>query len=281
MSAAAIIALGSSAAIRGWSSRSGTAPADRSRRGPGGRVGCVKRLLRLDWDIIAGIVAAGAAIVLHLLHIVAVDVLLTIALVLLALLLLRDLRREGHDERTAVTVRETRTDVSELRRALAPPEAILIGPQLLQAESRRFAESAHGRMVWFNMCFAMFRSQEVFDLMLRPAIENPRVESIEFLSGHGERERWDRFMAPKITECSAAAKVQPPRWRDLPETVSFVLADFEPDGATEALLSFWGEPFMSRAHGTQAPRYVFRIAGHSDLIARFVEMEREHRRGED
>lgn len=241
----------------------------------------MKRLLRLDWDIVAGILAAITAIVLHLLHIVAVDVLLTITLVLLALLLFRDLRREGHDERVAATIRETRAEVGELRRALESPEAILIGPRLLQAESRRFAEAAHGRMVWFNMCFAMFRSQEVFDLMLRPAIENPRVESIEFLSGRGERERWNRFMAPKIEACRGAAKVAEPRWRKLPETVSFILAEFEPDGATEALLSFWGEPFMSRTHGAQVPRYTFRIAGHSDLIAQFVELERRHRRGED
>ena len=241
----------------------------------------MKRLLRLDWDVVAGILAALAAIVLHLLHIVAVDVLLTITLVLLALLLLRDLRRESHDERVAATVRETRAEVGELRRAIEPAEAILIGPRRLQAESRRFAEGAHGRMVWFNMCFAMFRSQEVFDLMLRPAIENARVESIQFISGHGERDRWDRYLAPKIAECPGAAKVLPPRWRGLPETVSFILAEFEPNGATEALLSFWGEPFMARSHGAQVPRYTFRILGHSDLIAQFVELERHHRSGGD
>ena len=241
----------------------------------------MKRLLRLDWDIVAGIVAAISAIVLHLLHIVAIEVVLTISLVLLALLLFRDLRRENSDERLAATVRKTRAEVGELRRAVAPPEAVLIGPRLLQAESRRFAEAAHGRMVWFNMCFAMFRSQEVFDLMLRPAIENPRVESIQFISGSGERDRWERHLAPKIAACRSAAKVLPPRWRELPETVSFILADFEPDSATEALLSFWGEPFMARTHGAQVPRYTFRIAGHSDLVAQFVELERRHRSAAD
>ena len=110
----------------------------------------MKRLLRLDWDVVAGILAALAAIVLHLLHIVAVDVLLTITLVLLALLLLRDLRREGHDERVAATVRETRVEVGELRRAIEPAEAILIGLRRLQVESRRFAEGAHGRIAVFR-----------------------------------------------------------------------------------------------------------------------------------
>ncbi len=238
----------------------------------------MKRLLRLDWDVVAGIVAALAAIVLHLLHVVSVDVLLAIALVLLALLLFRDLRREAHDEQVAADVRASRERVERIGQAIEPPEAVLVGPRRLGAESLRFVEAAEGRMVWFNMCFAMFRSQEVFDLMMRPAIENPRVESIQFISGEGERERWDRWMAPRIRECRGADKVLEPRWSDLPETVSFLLADFAPAGKTEALLSFWGEPFMSRSRGADIPRFTFRIASHSDLIAQFIEMERQHRR---
>ena len=239
--------------------------------------GRARRLLRLDWDIIAGITAALLAIVLHLLHIADPDVLLTIVLVLLALLLFRDLRREHHDERLLETARQNRAGVREILAAIRPPEAILIGPRRLGNESRRFAEEARGEMVWFNMCFAMFRSQAVFDLMLRPAIENPGVESIRFIAAHGERERWDRYMAPKIRECRGRGKVAKPRWRDLPETVSFILADTGTDGATEALLSFWGEPFMSRATGRQVPRYTFRVAGHSDLVSRLVELDRQHR----
>lgn len=53
----------------------------------------MKKLLRFDWGIITGIIAAVIAIVLHLPHIVEVDVLFTIVLVLLALLLIRGLRR--------------------------------------------------------------------------------------------------------------------------------------------------------------------------------------------
>ena len=65
------------------------------RRSRGSRA---SQLGRYDWDAVAGIVAASAARVLHLLHVIETDVLLTIALVLLALLLFRDLRREAQDE---------------------------------------------------------------------------------------------------------------------------------------------------------------------------------------
>jgi hypothetical protein len=214
---------------------------------------------------------------IHLLHIVEVDVLLTIVLVLLALLLFRDLRRESHDDHLAEAVQQTKASVQEVQRSLEPPDALLVGPRHLRAESRRFSETARGEMVWFNVCFMMFKRQEVFDLMLRPAIENPLVDSIQFISNEGERELWDSYMLPKIRECAGSDKVSGPRWRQLPETISFILADIEPSGMTEALLSFWGEPFMSRATGKQVPRYIFRVQGHADLVARLVELEREHR----
>lgn len=200
----------------------------------------MKRILRFDWDIIAGIAAAVIAVVLHLLHVVEVDVIFTIVLVLLALLLFRDLRRESHDEHLSETVHEAKNALDEVRLSIQPPEAILIGPRNLRAESRRFCESAHGEMVWFNVCFLMFKTQEVFDLMLRPAVENPHVTSIRFIANETEKPLWEQHILPKLKECPSGNKVKEPRWSQLPETVSFILADVDQDGRTEALLSFWG-----------------------------------------
>ncbi|MCA9216934.1 MAG: hypothetical protein KDB27_27890, partial [Planctomycetales bacterium] len=205
------------------------------------------------------------------------DVLLTIVLVLLALLLFRDLRREGHDEHVAESVKLMKASIQDVKSALDPPEAILIGPRRLRSESQRFCESGHGDMLWFNVCFTMFESQDVFDLMLRPAIENPRVDSIQFVSNPTEKTLWQQNILPKVKECTGRDKVKEPRWVELPQTLSFILADTDSTGTTEALLSFWGEPFMGRTTGQQAPRYVFRIKGHSDLVSRFVELERQHR----
>ncbi len=239
----------------------------------------MRQLLRLDWDVIAGIAAAVLAIVLHLLHVVEADIVFTVVLVLLALLLFRDLRRESHDERIGELVAEARSGVDEIRLSMHPPEAILIGPRHLHAESRRFAEMARGEIVWFNVCFLMFERQELFDLMLRPAIDNPLVSSIRFVANDAEKPLWERHMRPRIAACPGGGKVREPRWATLPETVSFVLADVDRDGRTEALLSFWGEPFMARTTTRQVPRYVFRVQSHSDLIARLVELERQHRIG--
>ena len=237
----------------------------------------MKGLLRIDWDVIAGIAAAVIAIVLHLLHVVDVEVLFTIVLVLLALLLFRDLRRESHDEHLGEAVHQIKGDVKSIELSLETPAAVLVGPRYLRSESRRFVETARGEMVWFNVCFLMFKRQEVFDLLLKPAIENPLVRSIQFISDESEKELWEHNMLPKIRECDGSEKVLEQRWRTLPQTVSFILAETEHKGQTEALLSFWGEPFMARTVDKQVPRYVFWVHGHSDLVAQLVDVERQHR----
>jgi hypothetical protein len=58
---------------------------------------------------------------------------------------------------------------------------------MLRAESERFAQGARGEKIWFNVCCLMFKTKELFDVLLRPAIENPRVTSIQFISNADER----------------------------------------------------------------------------------------------
>lgn len=237
----------------------------------------MNKLLRLDWDVVAGIAAAVLAIILHLLHIVEANVVFTVVLVLLSLLLFRDLRREGYDARLGELLAETRNAVEEVRQSVRPSDAMLIGPRHLRVESRRFSETARGDMLWFNVCFLMFQRQEVFDLMLRPAIENALVDSITFVADVSEKGNWEAHILPKISECAGRNKVREPRWTVLPKTISFVLADVDEHGSTEALLSFWGEPFMAQTVDQQVPRYIFRVRSHSDLIARLAELERQQR----
>jgi hypothetical protein len=134
-------------------------------------------------------------------------------------------------------------------------------------------------MTYFNVCLLMFRPQSLFDKLLRPAVENGAITTIQFVLDEGERENWARHVAPKVAACAGAAKVQEPRWCALHESVSFILADTGEEGRPEALLSFWSEPFMSRATEMQVPRYIFRVQRHSELIARLAELERQYRVG--
>lgn len=200
-------------------------------------------------------------------------------LLLLALLLLRDLRREHQQARLTEHVERTEATVMKMQTALHPPDAVLIGPSQLRAVSAQFAGRAVGEMLWFNVCVLMFRPQALFDALLRPAIENPRVTAIQFILDESEKERWRDEVVPKVKACTGFEKVRQPIWCTLRESVSFILAETEPDRKTEVLLSFWGEPFMARTTERDVPRYLFHVQSHSELVTRLGELERNYRFG--
>jgi hypothetical protein len=231
----------------------------------------------LDWGAIAGITAAVLALVLNLLSFVQANVLLGITLVILAIMLLRDLAREDRERRILALAEQAETGVRRMQATLTPADALLIGSPRLRGESERFARRARGEMTWFNVCLLMFAPQSLFDALLRPAVQNPHVTAIRFILDRGEQETWTTKVAPKLAACLGHEKVHEPRWCDLKESVSFIVSETEPDGAIEAHVSFWGEPFMSRATGRQLPRYIFHVQGHSELIGRLVELERHYR----
>lgn len=238
-----------------------------------------KLLLQYDWDVIAGVLAAVIALILHFLHIAEGEVVLAIILALLALLLLRDLRAESRSHRLAEEVERVNGRLLEVQLALVPPDALLIGPQRLRQEFERFALDAQGELTWYNVCCLMFKRQEVFDATLRLAIGNPHVTSIQLICDEREKSLWEAEVLPKVRRCAGANKVRVPLWGKVPETISFILADMEAKGRAEVLLSFWGEPFMARTIERSVPRYVFRVQHHSELVGRLAEMARQHRMG--
>jgi len=234
----------------------------------------LKRVFALEWDAIAGILAAVAAIVLHLLHVVDEHIIQPIVLALLALMFLSFLRHERNNERTAERVERTEQTVERIQSALHPPEVVLIGPRQLRSVGERFARQMRGEAIWFNVCLTMYRPQPLFDALIRPAIENPLVTSIRFVLDESQKPLWEHEILPKVNACAGADKVREPRWCSLSRNISFILADTQPDGAAEALLSFWGEPFMAQSTGRDVPRYIFHVQKHSELLPRLVELER-------
>jgi len=171
---------------------------------------------------------------------------------------------------------QTVVDLADIHAAVTPPDTVLIGPARLREVSAQFAEQATGEMSWFNVCLSMFEPQALFDVLLRPAVENPRVTSIQFVLDEGERQRWETAVLPKLARCSGAEKVLEPHWSSLHEPVSVIFANAGA-GGVEALLSFWGEPFMGQTSGQNVPRYIFHVQRHSELIGRLRELERSYR----
>ncbi|MDD5248134.1 MAG: hypothetical protein PHY45_04060 [Rhodocyclaceae bacterium] len=233
-----------------------------------------KRFLSLEWDAIAGIVAAVTAVILDLLRLVDDRVALPILLALMALLFINFMRHTRNNELTAVQVDRTAHAVSRIQSALTAPEVILIGPRRLRSANEQFVRHMRGDTIWFNVCLAMYKPQALFDALLRPAIDHPLVSSIQFVLDESQEELWQQVIAPKIRACAGGAKVKEPRWCILSKTVSFILADNELSGGTEALLSFWGEPFMAQTTARDVPRFIFHVQRNSELLPHLVDLER-------
>jgi hypothetical protein len=234
----------------------------------------LKKILSFEWDAIAGILAAVIALILHLLHIVDEHVILPIVLALIALLLINFMRHTRNNEITAEQVQHALQAINKIQSTLKTPDVVLIGPRHLRSANEQFIRQMSGDTLWYNLCMSMYKPQPLFDALLRPAVENPLVKSIQFVLDESQRELWQREIHPKIAACNGSEKVRAPRWRNLSKTVSFILADNQASGDTEALLSFWGEPFMAQTTTHDVPRFIFHVQKNSELLPHLVELER-------
>ena len=67
----------------------------------------------------------------------------------------------------------------------------------------------------------MFCRDEVFDALLKPAVTNPLVTAIQFVSDESERDHRENTVMPKVRQCPGYEKVRQPRWISVPRTISF------------------------------------------------------------
>lgn len=232
----------------------------------------VKKLLSLEWDAIAGVVAAVVAIILHILNMVDDHLILPIVLGMMALLFINFMRHTKNNELTAEKVDHTAHVVNRIQSELKPPDVILVGPRHLRSANEQFIRNMSGDTVWFNVCLSMYKPQALFDALLRPAIDNPNVTSIQFVLDESQKDLWLKVIQPKIASCADNEKVEEPRWQSLSKTVSFIIADNQLNGGTEALLSFWGEPFMAQSTDRDVPRFIFHVLRNSELLPHLVEL---------
>lgn len=126
----------------------------------------------------------------------------------------------------------------------------------------------------FNVRLSMYRTQPLFDALLLPVIENPHVTSVQFILDVSQQGAWQTDILPKLANSTAAVKVKEPRWCSLEKNLSFILADTQPHGISEALVSFWGEPFMSQSTDHNVPRYILHVQAHSELLTQLIELDR-------
>ena len=233
----------------------------------------LRRLLRIDWDVVAGIIAALVAMLLSFMGLVSDTVGRGIILLLCALLLIRDLRGEAREIRMFDKLDVIKRHVAGLT-AAKQADIHLVGPKRMRQEFADFATTVYGEVRWFNACCRMFRRQEVFDATLRPFLDNPNATSIILLCRPEERQFWLTDLLPKLRKCEHGDKVRPPLWGPIRTNVSFVLGDVDGDGRDEAMVSIIEEPFATSNQGPAVPRFLVRVFSHCDLIAPLEDMSR-------
>jgi len=232
------------------------------------------KLVRIEWDVIAGAIAAVIAMLCHLLGIASEEVVRGVMLLLLALLLVRDLRQEARTHKLTDAVQTLARKVADIEAAVGPRDVAVIGPKQLRQEFTRFANEIHGDVTWYHVCSRMFRRQELFDATLGQLLDNDDVRSIQLLLDEREREAWEAIIQPKLERHAGAAKVRAPLWGALTGGVSFILGETRHGGTPEALVGILEEPFAARTTTASLPRYVLRIQDDSDLLNHFVDLAR-------
>ena len=233
-----------------------------------------RRLLRIDWDVVAGIIAALTAMLLSFMGLVSETVGLGIILLLCALLLTRDLRGEAREHRMFDKLDLIKRHVVGMAEAVKPSDMQLIGPKKMRLDYATFATGLHGEVRWFNACCRMFRRQEVFESSLRPLLDNPNVASIQLLCRPEEKPGWHADVLPKLQRCENGGKMPEPLWTTIRGNVSFLIGDVDGDGRNEALVSILDEPFAAHNMGPTVPRYLIRVFSTCDLMAHLEEVVR-------
>ncbi len=233
----------------------------------------LRYLLRIDWDVVAGIIAALIAMLLSFMGLVSETVGRGIILLLCALLLIRDLRGEARELRVFDKLDVIKRHVTTLT-AAKQADMHLVGPSKMRQEFVDFATTVYGEVRWFNACCRMFRRQEVFDATLRPFLDNPHVTAVHLMCRPEEQHSWSVDLLPKLQKCTRGDKVRPPLWGPIRTSVSFVLGDVDGDGRDEAVLAILQAPFATSNEGPFVPRFLVRVFSSSDLIAPLEEMAR-------
>ena len=104
----------------------------------------LKKFLSYEWDAIAGIVTAVTASVLHLLHMLDEEVMLSVVLALIALLFINFMRHTRNNEITAEQVDRTEAEVRKIHAGLELPEVVLVGPRHLRTNHEQFLKHMKG-----------------------------------------------------------------------------------------------------------------------------------------
>lgn len=234
----------------------------------------LRKLLSIEWDTLSGVAAAATAMVLSFFDLVSPTTVRAILLLIVALILLRELRRDASESEYAGHLDVLRQDVRTLVKNTGGTGVTVVEPTALVHEFRDFAAHLHGTVTWYNACCGMFCRSEAFDTTLGRLIDNPEIDAVQMLCDRREQPAWEKNVAAHVRQLNAATKVREPLWGDLPTSLSFLIGARRGDDEQQALIAIMEDPFASRGRFLRVPRYLLRVQNGTAILVEMNELVR-------
>ncbi len=225
-----------------------------------------------EWDLLAVVAASIIGIIAHVLNLIPEGYIISLILLLLALHALHEI---GHD----MKFDEANAALISMERRLTgiePEVKVITGDHFKHGEA--LARRNRGTFVWFNTPMTVMRSQEIFDLMLKPAIESRATKRVEFILSPEQKDFFDTFVWPKIQACRGREKVSYPAFVPIKENFGFKMIDAsETEEAKEFHLTFLDNPFTITRKGEDGskvvhPKIIFHVLPKSELSKELKEV---------
>jgi hypothetical protein len=225
----------------------------------------VKKLLKTDWEIVAGLLAAVGVIVLKFLHIVDEETMLTLAIVLLAGLFLRELRRELVFDKFAENLNEIEASVKQLTVHYADQGSTLVTPSAMNDSMCAFSQRAKGVCVFKHVSPFMFNKVSHFNGFLKPMLEHDAVSEVIFIINDDEKDDYNRYVKAKIDTCDGATKVAEVITAENTDGNGIIAFNCGLSEGFEALITFFSEPFMVKYNENWVPKFAMHVLPDSEV----------------
>ena len=225
----------------------------------------MKKLFKTNWEAIAGIVAAVSVLVLKFLGLVHEETMLTLAIVLLAVLFLRELRKETVFDQFADDLAEIQASVKQLAVNQAEQGSALITPAAMKDAMSAFSRRAKGCCVFKHVSPFMFKRDANFDAFLKPMLEHDAVSEVIFIIEENQKEEFERFVRTKTDKNEGGGKVAAPILADNPDGNGVIAHNCGLTEDFEALITFFSEPFMVKHGGNWVPRFAMHVLPRSEV----------------
>lgn len=191
----------------------------------------------------------------------------TLAIVLLAGLFLRELRRESVFDRFDKNLDKMQAGIQQLTVHDADQGSSLVKPADMYTAMNAFSRRATGICVFKHVSPFMFKKKVNFDAFLKPMIEHDAVSEVVFIINEDEAEIFDLYTKQRTDACEGGSKLAKPILADNPDGNGIIAFNCGLTEGFEALITFFSEPFMIKCGENWGPKFALHVLPESEVTS--------------